>query len=221
VWDPKVPVLDREGVDMTLDHPLGEHVRSTGHRHPRHRVRCWPFRRQEVQVGLRLVGSDIVPMGGGTFMWIQLTRFAMSPSQTDHSLLASLVSSPGYVHDYASHFDGETAATLSAVHGRWLRSAIHPELFEPCTATTAESVLQAWADDQIWTDLGLPSAACRSTRLETVCALLRSGDLYRLNNPGSEAEHEYGWVTGGVGFHEFVVIDRSIRTIHVIVASDD
>ena len=173
------------------------------------------------QVGLRLVGSETVPMGGGTFMRIQLTHFAINPSENDHSLLDSLIASPGYAHDYASPFDAEAAATLAPVHGRWWRSAIHAGLLEPWTATAAESALRFWADDQIWTDLGLPSAACRSTRLDTVCALLRSGDLYRLSNPGAEAEHEFGWVTGGMGFHEFVVIDRSIRTIHVIVASDD
>ena len=172
-------------------------------------------------VALRLVGSDIVPMGAGTFMWIQLTHFAINPSQNDRSLLASLIASPGYAHDYASPFDSEAVIAKSAVHGRWWRSAISTELLEPWTAAVAESVLEAWADDQTWSDPGLPSTACRSTRLQHVCALLRSGHLYRLNNPGVEAEHGYGWVTGGVDFHEFIVIDRSSRTIHVIVASDD
>ncbi|MDZ5623555.1 hypothetical protein SFC88_22195 [Nocardioides sp. HM23] len=172
-------------------------------------------------VALRLVGSEVVPMGAGTFMWIQVTHFAFNPSQSDRSLLAALIASPGYAHDYASPFDSEAVATGSAVHGRWWRSAISPELLEPWTAAAAESVLQAWADDQTWSDPGHPSTACRSTRLQEVCALLRSGDLYRLNKPGPEAEHQYGWATGGVGFHEFIVVDRSSRTIHVIVASDD
>lgn len=160
-------------------------------------------------------------MGGGTFMSIQLTRFAIDPSQDDRSLLASLIASSGYAHDYASPFGAEAVATLAAVHGRWWRSAIHVARFEPWAPTAAESVLQVWADDQLWADLGFPSTACRSTRLHAVGSLLRSGDLYRLNNPGAEAEHEYGWVTGGLGFYEFVVIDRNIRTLHVIVASDD
>lgn len=171
--------------------------------------------------GLRLAGAESVPMGAGTFLWIQVTHFDLDPAQSDHSLLASLIASPGYAHDYASPFDSEAVATGSAVHGRWWRSAICPELLEPWTATAAESVLQAWADDQTWSNSGHPSAACRATRLREVCALLRSGDLYKLTKPGAEAEHQYGWATGGVGFHEFVVVDRSSRTIHLIVASDD
>jgi hypothetical protein len=47
------------------------------------------------------------------------------------------------------------------------------------------------------------------------------GDLYKLDNPGAEDEHEYGYVTGDMGFHEFVVIDRNTCSTHVIVASDD
>lgn len=171
--------------------------------------------------GLRLAGAESVPMGAGTFLRIQVTHFDIDPAQSDHSLLESLIASPGYARDYASPFDSEAMATGPAVHGRWWRSAISPELLQPWTAAAAESVLQAWADDQTWSDSGRPSAGCRSTRLGEVCALLRSGDLYKLNKPGAEAEHQYGWATGGVGFHEFVVVDRSSRTIHVIVASDD
>lgn len=51
--------------------------------------------------------------------------------------------------------------------------------------------------------------------------LLRSGDLYKLDNPGAEDEHEYGCVTGSMGFHEFVVIDQNKRSVHLVVASDD
>lgn len=170
---------------------------------------------------LRLVGSDIVPLGDGTFMWIQVTHFAIDPSQTDHSILEALIASPGYAHDYASPLDDQAAATESAVHGRWWRSAIHAELLDPCTPAAAESTLRAWADDQTWSDLRHPSTACRSTRLQSVRALLQTGQLFKLNNPGVDSEHGYGWVTGGLEFHEFVVLDRTSRTAHVIVASDD
>lgn len=170
---------------------------------------------------VRLVDSDIVHMDRGAFMWIQLTHFAVETDQDDRSLLASLIASPAYAHDYASPFDAAAAVTEPAVHGRWWRSSIHPERFMPWTASDAESLIQDWADDQDWTDPGFRQPPAVQRRLQDVYALLRSGDLYKLDNPGAEDEHEYGAVTGGMGFHEFVVIDRDRRTVHVVVASDD
>ena len=170
---------------------------------------------------LRLVGSGIVHMDKGTWMWIQLTHFAIETAQDDRSLLAALIASPAYAHDYASPFDAAAVAAEPAVHGRWWRSSIRPGLFAPWTATDAESLIQGWADDQDWADPGFREPPAVQRRLQDVYALLRSGDLYKLDNPGSEDEHEYGSVTGGMGFHELVVIDRKRHSVHVVVASDD
>jgi hypothetical protein len=172
-------------------------------------------------MSVRLVGSDIFHMGKDTFMWIQVTHFAIEAASDDLSLLAALIASDGYVHDYASPFDADHPVTEPAVHGRWWRSSIRADLFERSTGPDAESVIQAWADDQDWTDPGFRQPPEAQGRLQHIYALLRSGALYRLRNPGSEHEHEYGFVTGGMGFHEFVVIDRSNRKAHVVVASDD
>ena len=49
---------------------------------------------------------------------------------------------------------------------------------------------------------------------------MRAGKAYKLRNPGTAAEHEYGSVTGSMGFHEFIVVDRAAARLHVIVASD-
>jgi hypothetical protein len=54
-----------------------------------------------------------------------------------------------------------------------------------------------------------------------VYTLLHAGVLYKLSNPGADDEHKYGFVTGSLGFHEFVVIDRNTRSLHLVVASDD
>lgn len=84
---------------------------------------------------VRLVGSDIVHMDTNTFMWVQLTHFSFDPSLDDRSVLAGLIASPGYVHDYASPFDAKAPATEPAVHGRWYRDQIHAESFEPWSAS--------------------------------------------------------------------------------------
>ncbi len=172
-------------------------------------------------MAVRLVSSDLVHMDKYTFMWIQLTHFAIDTAQDDRSLLASLITNPGYAHDYASPFDAETAIIEPAIHGRWWRSSVHPDLFEPWTAVDAESLLQRWADDQEWTDPNHRQPPAAHRRLQDVCALLRSGELYKLRNPGPEDEHDYGFVTGSMGFHEFVVIDRNSQSLHLVVASDD
>jgi hypothetical protein len=170
---------------------------------------------------LRLVGSGTVHLGEGTFMWVQLTHFAIEAAQDDRALLASLIASPGYAHDYASPFDPAAVVIEPAVHGRWQRASIHPERFTPWTAPAAESLIQGWADDQDWTDPDFRQPSDVQRRLQDVYLLLRSGALYKLDNPGTEDEHEYGLVTGGMGFHEFVVIDRSNGSVHVVVATDD
>jgi hypothetical protein len=153
-----------------------------------------------MRMTLRLLGSDIVHMDRGTFMWIRLTHFAAEAAQDNRSLLASLIASPAYAHDYASPFDAAAVLTEPAVHGRWWRSSIHPGLFTPWTAPDAESLIQAWADGQAWADPGFRQPPAVQQGLQDVYALLRSGDLYKLDNPGAEDEHEYGAVTREHGF---------------------
>ncbi len=156
-------------------------------------------------------------------MWIQLTRFLIEPDQDDRSLLESLIESPGYQHDYASPFPSRSGSEPSdwGIHGRWKIDAIHPDLFEPSTAEAATAEINAWANDQEWMDPEYSQPADVMQRLEPIYSLLGSGPVLKLHNPPREAEHDYGSVTGKLGFHEFIVIDRILRTLHVIVASDD
>ena len=154
-------------------------------------------------------------------MWVQLTHFEFDRSVDDRSVLAELVASPGYVHDYASPFDNEAPVIEPALHGRWFRECIQADSFEPWTASSAQDAIRAWADNQEWTEPGYRQPPDVHERLGTIYALLHTGSVFKLQNPGVEAEHEYGWVTGGMGFHEFVAIDRGSERIHVIVASDD
>lgn len=170
---------------------------------------------------LPIVGSDLVSMDKHTFMWVQLTHFLFDSSLNDRSALDRLIASPGYAHDYASPFDSTASVIEPALHGRWYRDHIHLGLFEPCSAAEAEAVIQSWVDDQEWTDPDYRQPPEVHARLGKVYDLLRAGNVYKLRNPGENAEHEYGRVTGSGGFHEFVVIDRVSQRLHVVVASDD
>jgi hypothetical protein len=168
---------------------------------------------------LRFVGSDHVPMDRLTFMWVQITHFTATTPADDRALITELIRSPQYAYDYASPFDPEDAVVEPAVHGRWWRSSLHAGMFRPCSADDAEAVLDSWCNNQDWTDPQQSPAA--QGRLRDVFALLRVGNVYMLHNPGSDVEHDYGWVTGGLGFHEFVVIDHANGAFHLIVAADD
>lgn len=79
---------------------------------------------------------------------------------------------------------------------------------------------QSWADEQEWTDPEFRQPPEVQRRLHEVYRLLGSGNVYRLHNPRPEDEIDHP-VTGDMGFHEFVVIDRGTRRVHVVVASDD
>lgn len=172
-------------------------------------------------MALTLVGSDIVHLDRQTFMWVQLTHFAIGLEQGDDALLASLIESPAYAHDYASPFPSEGVPVDVGIHGRWRLSEISTDMFSPTTAAQAQDDLQRWANEQEWTNPDYQQPAEVMRRLECVDALLRSGRVYKLRNPGPDAEHAYGAVTGTLGFHEFVAIERSMATVHLIVASDD
>lgn len=170
---------------------------------------------------LQLVGSDIVHLDTVTFMWVQITHFAFDVDQADAEILASLIGSPEYAHDYASPFPSESGPFGTPIHGRWFLNAIDVDRFETTTADRAEADLHSWANEQDWTELGHRQPPDAMHRLRAVYSLLSAGDIYKLHNPGPEAEHDYGFVTGGMGFHEFIAIDRGTATLHVIVASDD
>ena len=175
---------------------------------------------------LPVVDSDVIHMGKNTFMWVQLTHFGLQTGD-DRSAIAALIASPGYAHDYASPFTSRSSQIPSPdpvyrpVHGRWWLSAIHPDRFEPTTADEAEDLIRKWAEDQSWSDPGYRQPAEVLQRLSPMYELLRSGNLYQLSNPSDEDIHNYGESTGGLGFHEFVVIDSTRGRVHVIVASDD
>lgn len=169
---------------------------------------------------LTVVGDDSIRLSKGTFAWVQITHFRI-PLSDDRSTLAALIESPGYDHDYASPFRAQHADYDPPVHGRWPLSAITADGFRPTTLGAAVARIRSWAETHEQSGPGNPLPPQIVERLEQVHSVLRCGTVYTLVNPGEEHEREMGWITGVLGFHEFVVIDRSTQTVHVVVASDD
>ncbi|MCL2543158.1 MAG: hypothetical protein FWE71_11980 [Nocardioidaceae bacterium] len=176
---------------------------------------------KEVSGGVEFVGADIVHLDKNTFMWVQLTHFAISLAESDEVLLASLIASPAYAHDYASPCPSHPQPFDTAIHGRWNLSAIAVDRFVPRPSADAIAQLKHWANDQDWTDPDYRQPQEVLKRLDSVFDLMRSGAVYQLDNPSDDDMHEYGFVTGEMGFHEFVVINHPAQALHVIVASDD
>jgi hypothetical protein len=172
-------------------------------------------------VAVELVSDDIVHMDKLTFMWVQLTHFSFDIADEDREVLEQLVENDAYAHDYASPFPSHPQPLDTRIHGRWNLCAIAADRFQPIAPDAAIELLEQWANDQEWTDPGYSQPPEVMERLEPVHRLLRSGTVLQLDNPNDESMHEYGFVTGGMGFHEFVVIDRNTGSLHVIVASDD
>ena len=182
-------------------------------------------------MSVEFVNADVVHMDKHTFMWVQQTHFTFDAACDDGAVLAELIACDAYDHDYASPFESNPhyASPFPSspqppndqIHGRWRLDAVNVERFHPISSDAAVSVIDKWANEQEWLDSDYRQPDDVMARLEPVYELLRSGSVLQLDNPGDDALHDYGWVTGKMGFHEFVVLDRSSGSLHVIVASDD
>lgn len=168
------------------------------------------------------MGSDCIVLGEGTWMGVDICHLRFEPLDADaRAVLSAIIAHPAYAHDYCSPFDPDHEPESNPVHGRWWLAAIGPERFQQITAGEAVDTLIDWGQQggceedsrrlwQEWT----------TTLLEQVRPVLEDGLVLELQNPPAEDEHTYGWVTGGTGFHEFVVINPAGR-VHLVVATDD
>lgn len=182
--------------------------------------------------GMPLINAETVHLDKNTFMWVQITQFG-DTADDDDSTLAAMIASPAYDDDFSTAFNLEhrlrqeqqphavPQSSTPPVHGRWWLSAIGVDSFRSTTAFDAEARIRSWADHQDWIDPTYRQPPEVHGRLERVYEVLKAGNIYTLVNPGDEAMHDFGFSTGRLGFHEFVVIDRRRQLVHVVVASDD
>jgi len=172
-------------------------------------------------MSLVFAGSKYLPMADDSYMWILAIRFDISGDACDEEVLSAIISSPQYGYDFASPFDGSASPNQPDIHGRWWRRHIGSDRFLRCAPERAVEVIRSWAEDQNRTDPNIVEPPGAKQHLNDTYALLRTGEVYELNNPPAEHEHDYGWVMGAMGFHEFVVIDRTHRTTTLVVACND
>jgi len=162
-------------------------------------------------------------MDRGTSMWVDLMTFGIASASTDDELLAALMATPAYRHDYCSPFDpADMDYPGASRHANWWLDRLAPSMFERVGADAAVDAVRSWAVEQDWAaHYAGPSDETRAALRDKVLSLFTNGGVFRLQPPGDEAFHDYGGVVGSTGYHEFVVIDRESAVLHLIVAADD
>jgi hypothetical protein len=169
------------------------------------------------------------------YTWVDIRRFRiLDAASGDTVLLAALIQHPQYRDDYLGK--GLEAAADGERHGPYWLSAIGPEAFQPIQADDGRLLLQRWADESVSHAISMydsaiehgirpadprPSPEVFQERLDARVYPCLVGDIVQLPDMRDQAEHDYGWILGLQGFHEFLAIDREAGTLTLVVATDD
>jgi hypothetical protein len=151
------------------------------------------------------------------YHWADIKRFVMDPTVGDQDLLSALIETDEY-HD---HYAGQTTVEQKhhSLHGPYELAAITPGLYEKSSTGEARDRMRDWLS--AWLDGNPERFGVLAQFHEVVLPHLDGDAVYRLPELRSIAEHEWGWVVGVDGFHEFVVLDHANRLLTLFVASDD
>lgn len=179
----------------------------------------WPWPRL---AWLRLEQHTFTSLDTNTFMWVDHFVFSIDSSLPDVGLLTGLLSSADYAHDFASpyRYGADVGFEDRPIHARWMADMLTAQMFSRVVAADARQTIHSWIDDEM---LEPPQTPRTHARVDAVLdRALGSGEVYRLDVPDDDSlMHEYGWVVGATGFHEYVTIDRTNEAMHLVVASDD
>ncbi|WP_458318200.1 hypothetical protein [Mycolicibacterium brisbanense] len=166
---------------------------------------------------LRLTDDTLVHLAPGMYDWCMLLAFAFDGQPAATQLIAAVLEHPRWRDDCMSPWTGPCD-----VHGPYRLETIGVEGFQRCTVATAWDILVNWpaTDLNPWVSESL--LLSREILGAWVAPLLVSADeLFQLAVPREGNEHEFGWVVGQRGFHEFIAIDHARSTLTVIIATDD
>ena len=145
--------------------------------------------------------------------WVLIKLFALPPDADDHKVLELLTHHIRYRDSYAApeFKDAET------IHGPYWLNAITPEVFSPVSAADAEALIRTWADYTV----RLTDYDRAAMEREVYSRIREATSRYQLPDMRGTALHDWGYVVGSDGFHEFVLINRQTNDVALLVASDD
>ena len=79
------------------------------------------------------------------------------------------------------------------------------------------NLIRTWAEY----DVSLTDDDRAAMESEIYPRIRHATSRYQLPDLRDTAQHDWGWVVGNNGFHEFVLIDRRTDSVALLVASDD
>jgi hypothetical protein len=148
-----------------------------------------------------------------TRQWVDIKVFALPVDVDDRTALALMISHVRYRDSYASA-EFQDAKTI---HGPYRLNAITVDTFTVADPAEVEALIRTWAEYYVrWYD-----ADREAMEREVYARIHRATVIYQLPNIRDTAQHDWGEVVGGDGFHEFVIIDRAAGELALMVASDD
>lgn len=146
------------------------------------------------------------------FRWVDIKQFRFSAeSVDDRGLLAALIGHEQFRDDYA----GGGVLPEGLRHGPYWLRLITSDMYEPISQEKAVQILREWVDP-LWDE---PTELEADLQRGVFDRLAAADGIYYLSELGDEAIHDWGRVHEY--FHEFVLIDRSLGQITLIVAADD
>jgi hypothetical protein len=148
------------------------------------------------------------------YQWFDIKLFRLPDEPIDdRKALSLLLRHVRYRDSYASSVFEDS----ESIHGPYCLDAITTDVFTRSDAASAEATLHGWAEQVV----PVPDTERDQIERELYSRVHTATSCYRLV-VGPEAQHESGWVVGGMtGFHEFVLIDRRTGILALVVASDD
>ena len=145
--------------------------------------------------------------------WVLIKLFALPPDLEDEVVLALLIRHVRYRDSYAAP-DFQDAKTI---HGPYWLKAISPSVFCPVSTADAEALIRTWANYTV----PLTGDDRAAIEREVYRRIQEATSRYVLPDMRGTAQHDWGYVVGTDGFHEFVLIDRASNQVALLVASDD
>jgi hypothetical protein len=145
--------------------------------------------------------------------WVSAKLFVPPPDIDDFTVLQLLFRHVRYRDSYGGTGDKD----MENIHGPYWLYAITPEIFTPASAVDAEALIRTWAEY----DVSLTDDDRAAMESEIYPRIRHATSRYQLPDLRDTAQHDWGWVVGNNGFHEFVLIDRRTDSVALLVASDD
>jgi hypothetical protein len=170
--------------------------------------------------GIERLNDVVLHMAPGMCSWCMLVEFAvLREGLDDRGCLEAVITHPRYRDHCAGAFADQGRHDL---HGPYRIDAISVDRFVSSTPTDALQVLEWWPATNLYPQHADALLLSREIVAAWVAPILvHANGIYRLAVQRQGNEHDWGWVVGTHGFHEYVAIDRTAKRVTLIIASDD